>query len=119
MARIIASISGVIQQHPWVFAFGLFALPILLASQAATVVTLMPVGVALGIGAPALIAMFPAVSGYFFLPTYATLLAAICFDQTGTTKIGKYVLNHSFMRPGLVATISSVIIGFVLAKVVL
>lgn len=116
---IVASISGVVQQHPWVFAFGLFALSILLSSQAATVVTLMPVGVALGLGAPALIAMFPAVNGYFFLPTYATLLAAISFDQTGTTKIGKYVLNHSFMRPGLVATISSVLIGFVMAKLVL
>ena len=116
---IIASISGVVQAHPWVFAFGLFALSILLASQAATVVTLMPVAVALGIGAPSLIAMFPAVNGYFFLPTYATLLAAISFDQTGTTKIGKYVLNHSFMRPGLVATTSSVLIGFVLAKLVL
>ena len=115
---IIASISGAVQQHPWVFAFGLFALSILLSSQAATVVTLMPVAVALGIGAPTMIAMFPAVNGYFFLPTYATLLAAISFDQTGTTKIGKYVLNHSFMRPGLVATISSVLIGFVLAKVV-
>ncbi len=116
---IIASISGVVQAHAWVFAFGLFALSILLSSQAATVVTLMPVGVALGLGAPAMIAMFPAVNGYFFLPTYATLLAAISFDQTGTTKIGKYVLNHSFMRPGPVATISSVLIGFVLAKVVL
>ena len=115
---IIRSISGVVQQHPWVFAIGLFALSILLSSQAATVVTLMPVGVALGLGAPAMIAMFPAVNGYFFLPTYATLLAAISFDQTGTTKIGKYVLNHSFMRPGMVATVSSVLIGFVLAKVV-
>ena len=66
-----------------------------------------------------MIAMFPAVNGYFFLPTYATLLAAISFDQTGTTKIGKYVLNHSFMLPGMVATVSSVLIGFVLAKVVL
>ena len=116
---IIAGISGVVQQHPWVFAIGLFALSILLSSQAATVVTLMPVGVALGLGAPALIAMFPAVNGYFFLPTYATLLAAISFDQTGTTKIGKYVLNHSFMLPGMVATISSVLIGFVIAKMVL
>ena len=115
---IIAGISGVVQQHPWVFAIGLFALSILLSSQAATVVTLMPVGVALGLGTPALIAMFPAVNGYFFLPTYATLLAAISFDQTGTTKIGKYVLNHSFMLPGMVATVSSVLIGFVLAKLV-
>ena len=65
-----------------------------------------------------MIAMFPAVNGYFFLPTYATLLAAISFDQTGTTKIGKYVLNHSFMVPGMVATVSSVAIGFVLAKLV-
>jgi len=115
---IIASISGLVQLHPWVFAIGLFALSILLASQAATVVTLIPAGVALGLGAPALIAMFPAVNGYFFLPTYATLLAAISFDQTGTTKIGKYVLNHSFMLPGMVATISSVTIGFLLARMV-
>lgn len=115
---IVGSISGVVQQHPWVFALGLFVLSILLASQAATVVTLMPVALGLGLGAPALIAMFPAVNGYFFLPTYATMLAAISFDQTGTTSIGKYVLNHSFMLPGMVATVSSVAIGFLLAKVV-
>ena len=115
---IIAGISGIIQQHPWVFAIGLFVLSILLASQAATVVTLMPVAVGLGLGAPVMIAVFPAVNGYFFLPTYATLLAAISFDQTGTTKIGKYVLNHSFMIPGMVATTASVAIGFVIAKLV-
>ena len=115
---IVGSISGVIQQHSWVFALGLFVLSILLASQAATVVTLMPVALGLGLGAPTLIAMFPAVNGYFFLPTYATMLAAISFDQTGTTRIGKYVLNHSFMLPGMVATISSVSIGFLLAKLV-
>jgi anaerobic C4-dicarboxylate transporter DcuA len=116
---ITERISGVIQQHPWLFAVGLFALSILLASQAATVVTLMPVGIALGLGAPVLIAFFPAVNGYFFLPTYATLLAAISFDQTGTTRIGKYILNHSFMLPGMVATVSSVIIGLLIAKIVL
>jgi anaerobic C4-dicarboxylate transporter DcuA len=115
---IVTSISGMVQQYPWVFAVGLFALSILLSSQAATVVTLMPVAVALGLGAPTMIAMFPAVNGYFFLPTYATLLAAISFDQTGTTRIGKYILNHSFMVPGLVATISSVAIGLLLARLV-
>jgi len=115
---IISSISGVVQQHPWVFALGLFALSVLLASQAATVVTLVPVGIALGMSSPVLIALFPAVNGYFFLPTYATLLAAISFDQTGTTRIGKYVLNHSFMVPGLAATSSSVLIALLIAKVV-
>lgn len=115
---IIQSISGVIEQHSWIFAVGMFALSILLASQAATVVTLIPAGIALGLGAPSLIAMFPAVNGYFFLPTYATLLAAISFDQTGTTHIGKYILNHSFMLPGLVATVSSVVIGFLIAKMI-
>jgi anaerobic C4-dicarboxylate transporter DcuA len=115
---IIHGISGAVQQHPWVFALGLFALSILLASQAATVITLVPVGIALGLGFPLLIAVFPAVNGYFFLPTYATLLAAISFDQTGTTRIGKYILNHSFMIPGMVATVSSVAIGFLIAKIV-
>jgi len=115
---IIHTISGMVQQHPWVFAVGLFALSVLLASQAATVVTLMPVGIALGLGAPVLIAVFPAVNGYFFLPTYATLLAAISFDQTGTTRIGKYILNHSFMLPGMVATVSSVVIAYFIGKIV-
>lgn len=110
------SIAGVVQQHSWVFALGLFALSILLSSQAATVITLMPLGIALGLSAHVLIGIFPAVNGYFVLPTYATLLAAISFDQTGTTHIGKYVLNHSFMVPGLVATISSVIIGVILGQ---
>jgi anaerobic C4-dicarboxylate transporter DcuA len=115
---IISSISGVVQQHPWVFALGLFALSILLASQAATVVTLVPVGIALGISPSVLIALFPAVNGYFFLPTYATQLAAISFDQTGTTRIGRYVLNHSFMLPGMVATVSSVLLALLVAKIV-
>jgi anaerobic C4-dicarboxylate transporter len=115
---IIHTISGLVQGHPWVFAVGLFALSILLASQAATVVTLMPVGIALGLGPRVLIAVFPAVNGFFFLPTYATLLAAISFDQTGTTRVGKYILNHSFMVPGLVATGSSVIIAFLIGKLV-
>jgi anaerobic C4-dicarboxylate transporter DcuA len=115
---IIHSISGIVQQHPWVFAVRLFALSVLLASQAATVVTLMPVGIALGLGFPLLIAVFPAANGYFFLPTYATLLA-ISFDQTGTTRIGRYILNHRFMVPGPVATVSSVVIGSLIAKIVL
>jgi anaerobic C4-dicarboxylate transporter DcuA len=116
---IIHSISGAVDQYPWIFALGLFALSVLLGSQAATVVTLMPVGIALGLSPSTLIAVFPAVNGYFLLPTYATLLAAISFDQTGTTRIGKYVLNHSFMLPGMVATVSSVGSGLLIAKVVL
>jgi anaerobic C4-dicarboxylate transporter DcuA len=116
---IIYSISSVVQQHTWIFALGFFGLSVLLASQAATVVTLMPIGLGLGLGSPALIAAFPAVNGYFFLPTYATSLAAISFDQTGTTRIGKYILNHSFMIPGIVATISSVVIAFFIGRIVL
>ncbi len=78
----------------------------------------MHVGVGLGISLPMLIAMFTAVNGYFFLPTYGTIVAAISFDQTGTTGIGKYVLNHSFMLPGIVACVSAVAIGLGIAAVV-
>ena len=100
-----------VDAYPWLFAVALFVLSILLFSQASTVAALMPVGIALGIPAAALIAYFPAVNGYFFLPTYATIVAAVAFDQTGTTRIGKYVLNHSFMRPGLVTIITAIIVG--------
>lgn len=117
--EIVGSLKGIIEAHPWVFAVGLFGLSVVLFSQASTVAALMPVGIALGLPAATLIAMFPAVNGYFFLPTYGTIVAAIAFDQTGTTRIGKFVLAHSFMRPGLVATISAVGIGLVISRFVL
>ena len=83
-----------------------------------TVAALMPVGLQLGISPPLLIAMFPAVNGYFFLPTYATVVAAIQFDSTGTTGIGRWVLNHSFMRAGLVTSAVSLTVGFLLSRVI-
>jgi anaerobic C4-dicarboxylate transporter-like protein len=116
---IVGGISALIKGHPWIFSAGLFALSVLLFSQAATISTLMPVGIALGLSPAALVASFPAVNGYFFLPTYGTLLAAISFDQTGTTKIGKYVLNHSFMLPGLVSTTVALVSGYLLGRLVL
>jgi anaerobic C4-dicarboxylate transporter-like protein len=116
---IVGGIKGMIESQPWVFSVGLFALSVLLFSQSATVSSLMPVGIALGLSPAALVAAFPAVNGYFFLPTYGTLVATISFDQTGTTRIGKYVLNHSFMVPGLVSTIVALVIGMLLARVVL
>jgi anaerobic C4-dicarboxylate transporter-like protein len=114
---IVGAISGVIADHPWAFAAGLFLLSSLLFSAAATVVILMPVGLALGVPPSLLIAFYPAANGLFFLPTYGTLLAAVSFDQTGTTKIGRYLLNHSFMRPGLVAMVTAVVIALLLVKV--
>ena len=65
-----------------------------------TIRAMLPLGIALGISPYMLIALFPAVNGYFFIPNYPTVVAAINFDRTGTTHIGKYVLNHSFMMPG-------------------
>ena len=101
---IVGGLTSIIGAHPWVFALGLFVLCILLFSQAATITILGPVGVALGLPASILVGVYPSVNGNFFLPTYGTVLAAVSFDQTGTTRIGKYLLNHSFMIPGLVTT---------------
>jgi anaerobic C4-dicarboxylate transporter DcuA len=116
---IVATISGFIESYPWVFALGLFVLSILLFSQAATIVILVPVGVALGMPLHLLVGVYPAVNGNFFLPTYGTVLAAVSFDQTGTTSIGKYLLNHSFMIPGLVTCISATAAALLLASLIL
>jgi anaerobic C4-dicarboxylate transporter len=113
---IVPAIGDWAKVAPWTFAFGLFLASVLLYSQAATTRALMPLGIALGIPPQFLISMFPSVNGYFFIPTYGSLIAAINFDQSGTTKIGKYVLNHSFMIPGLVATSVAVVVGLFLAK---
>ncbi len=117
--EIVGGISDLIQQAPWVLAIGLFVLSMLLFSQAATVVTLMPVAVALGMPLWVLIAVYPAVNGFFFLPTYGTVLAAVSFDRTGTTRIGKYLLNHSFMLPGIVCLIATTIFAFIISSFVL
>jgi len=77
----------------------------------------MPLGLSLGIPPAALIGMFPAVNGYFFVPNYGTLIAAMQFDRSGTTRIGKYLLNHSFMLPGLITTTGGVCLGLIIAKV--
>jgi anaerobic C4-dicarboxylate transporter DcuA len=114
---IVPAIGEWAKVAPWTFAFGLFMASVLLYSQAATTRALMPLGIALGIPPQFLIAMFPSVNGYFFIPTYGSLIAAINFDQSGTTRIGKYVLNHSFMIPGLVATAVAVVTGLALARV--
>ena len=113
---IVGGISSLLQAYPWTFAVGMFVLSTMLFSQAATVAILMPVGVSLKIPAFTLAALYPAANGIFFLPTYGTLLAAVSFDQTGTTKIGKYLLNHSFMLPGLVTIVSTIIIALLLSK---
>ena len=105
-------ISEIVNQYPFLFAVALFVMSIFLFSQAATVRTLYPLGLGLGISPLAMVAMFPAVNGYFFIPNYPTVVAAINFDRTGTTHIGKYVLNHSFQLPGFVATIVAIAVGY-------
>jgi anaerobic C4-dicarboxylate transporter DcuA len=115
---IIGSLSAMAKAAPWTFAIGLFLASVLLYSQAATARALMPLGLSLGIYPLLLIGMFPAVNGYFLLPTYGTIVAAINFDRSGTTRIGKYVINHSFLIPGLVSTILAVAIGLLIGSLI-
>ena len=107
------NIENIVTHYPFLFAIALFVMSILLFSQSSTVKTLYPMAVTtLHLPALSLIAMFPAVNGYFFIPNYPTVVAAIDFDRTGTTRIGKYVLNHSFQIPGFVSTIIAIAVGY-------
>lgn len=117
ITQLTGSIESVVTEMPWLFGIALFVMSILLYSQAATVRAIMPLGIALGLNPMLLIALFPAVNGYFFIPNYPTVVAAINFDRTGTTKIGKYILNHSFMMPGMVATVVGILVGILLIQV--
>lgn len=116
LETLTSGIQGMVTQMPWLFFLALFITSILLNSQAATVRAIVPLGLALGISPMMLIALFPAVNGYFFIPNYPTLIAAINFDKTGTTRIGKWVLNHSFMLPGLISTAVALCTGLLLIQ---
>ncbi len=119
MTEVKDMVKGLVESAPWAFAFALFLLSVLVNSQGATVATLFPVGVALGIPAPILIGVFVAVNGYFFVPNYGPIIASIDFDTTGTTKIGKYIFNHSFMIPGLLSMAFSLAFGLLFANIFL
>ena len=116
ITTLVGSIEHVVNDMQWLFGLALFAMSILLYSQAATVRAIMPLGIALGLHPMLLIALFPTVNGYFFIPNYPTIVAAINFDRTGTTRIGKWVLNHSFMIPGIVATAVAICVGLMLIQ---
>ena len=114
---ILGGIEGVFSNYPLLFAIPLFVFSIMLFSQAATAKTLYPVGLALGVPPLVLLVLFPAVNGYFFLPNYPTEVAAIGFDRTGTTRIGRYVLNHSFQLSGFITTFVSIAVGYLIVAV--
>ena len=111
---ILSSVEGVFTTYPLLFAIPLFLFSIMLFSQAACTKTLYPVGLAMGVPPMVLLVLFPVVNGYFFLPNYPTEVAAIGFDRTGTTRIGKYVVNHSFQLSGFITTFVSVGVGYII-----
>lgn len=119
MTEVKEMVSGLVEAAPWAFALALFVLSILVNSQGATVATLFPLAEAIGIPAPILIGVFVAVNGYFFIPNYGPIIASIDFDTTGTTRIGKYIFNHSFMLPGLISMAFCLGLGLLFAQIFL
>ncbi|MDU4266752.1 MAG: anaerobic C4-dicarboxylate transporter [Enterobacter hormaechei] len=116
----IQTVAGdLLHNYPWLLAVVLFFAATLLYSQAATTKALMPAALMLGVTPLTAIASFAAVSALFVLPTYPTLLAAVEMDDTGSTRIGKYVFNHAFLIPGVVAITLCVILGFIIGGIVL
>ena len=116
LPELKAAVSSLLEAAPWTFALALFVLSVLVNSQGATVATLFPVGIALGVPAPILIGTLVAVNGYFFIPNYGPIIASIDFDTTGTTRIGRYIFNHSFMLPGLLSMAFSLALGLLFAQ---
>ena len=109
-------ITAMVQAYPWTFIFALFAVSIVINSQAATAKMMLPVAITMGLPVPLLIGIMPATYAYFFIPSYPSDIATVNFDPTGTTKIGKYYFNHSFMLPGLIAVGVSCLVGIGLSQ---
>ncbi len=110
-------LKGVVEHYPWAMAFAFFAVSVLINSQGAVVVAMLPLAYKLGIEGPVLLGILPSVYGYFFIPNYPSDIATVNFDRSGTTVIGKYLLNHSFMMPGLISVVVSTIVGTLIVKV--
>ena len=109
-----SGLEGIVSTHPWTIAFAFFAVSVLINSQGAVVVAMLPLAYSLGIPGPILLGVLPSVYGYFFIPNYPSDIATVNFDRSGTTVIGKYLLNHSFMMPGLVSVTVSTLVGMLI-----
>jgi len=112
-----AALTELVKTQPWTYAIALLLVSKLVNSQAAAVSAMVPVGLAIGVPPGYIVAFAAASYGYYILPTYPSDLAAIQFDRSGTTRIGKYVINHSFILPGLIGVGTSCLIGYLLAGV--
>jgi anaerobic C4-dicarboxylate transporter DcuB len=108
-------LAEVVKAYPWSIAFVFFLVSVLINSQGAVVVAMLPLAYNLGIPGPVLLGVLPAVYGYFFIPNYPSDIATVNFDRSGTTIIGKYLLNHSFMMPGLICVSTSTIVAYLLS----
>jgi len=111
-------LQGIVSKYPWAISLAFFTVSVLVNSQGAVVVAMLPLAYSLGIPGPVLLGVLPSVYGYFFIPNYPSDIATVTFDRSGTTRIGKYLLNHSFMMPGLVSVIVSTIVATLITKMV-
>ena len=112
-----AMMTDIVKEYPWSIALVFFMVSVLINSQGAVVVAMLPLAYSLGIAGPVLLGVLPSVYGYFFIPNYPSDIATVNFDRSGTTVIGKYLLNHSFMMPGLICVFTSTIVAYVLAMI--
>jgi anaerobic C4-dicarboxylate transporter DcuB len=111
-------LKSIVNKYPWAISLAFFTVSVLVNSQGAVVVAMLPLAYSLGIPGPVLLGVLPSVYGYFFIPNYPSDIATVTFDRSGTTRIGKYLLNHSFMMPGLVSVITSTIVATLITKLI-
>ena len=117
MTEMQQGLEGIVAQYPWSIAIAFFLVSVLINSQGAVVVAMLPLAYKLGIDGAVLLGVLPSVYGYFFIPNYPSDIATVNFDRSGTTVIGKYLLNHSFMMPGLISVFVSTIVAYCLSMI--
>ena len=115
MKEIQVMLNDLVSAYPWTIAIAFFLVSVLINSQGAVVVAMLPLAYTLGIEGWVLLGVLPSVYGYFFIPNYPSDIATVNFDRSGTTVIGKYLLNHSFMMPGLISVITSTIVAYIIS----
>ena len=117
MSEMQSMLADIVKEYPWSIALVFFMVSVLINSQGAVVVAMLPLAYQLGIAGPVLLGVLPSVYGYFFIPNYPSDIATVNFDRSGTTVIGKYLLNHSFMMPGLICVFVSTIVAYILSSI--
>ena len=117
-SKVISSLfESIASDMPFLFCVAAFLVSSVVFSPTVSTMIMVPLGIKCGLSPDFLIGTWACCYGDFVIPGGAQI-GCTAFDRTGTTHLGSWVINHSYLRPGIVFCFCGTIIGWLISRIV-